>query len=172
MGDARATRNRLVVALLLGAIALLAITFHVSVAAGPPYEPKRETGWLFDGLRAHLVLRSLETALAQHRDDIDLSEEQLTQLRAISSEYEKSWIHAEAEARMAEREVRVLSNNEKAELTDIESALIRLATALASIHTQSIKALRAVQSIVRPEQREKWERLLNLKRLESRQGSA
>lgn len=118
------------------------------------------------------ALLKLETALAQHRDDIDLSEEQLTQLRAISSEYEKSWIHAEAEARMAEREVRVLSNNEKAELTDIESALIRLATALASIHTQSIKALRAVQSIVRPEQREKWERLLNLKRLESRQGSA
>ena len=34
MGDAKATRSRLVVALLLGATALLAITFHVSVAPG------------------------------------------------------------------------------------------------------------------------------------------
>ena len=44
------TKTRIIatLALLLGAIALLAITFHVSVAAGPPYEPKRETGWLFD----------------------------------------------------------------------------------------------------------------------------
>lgn len=160
------------VALLLGAIALLAITFHVSVAAGPPYEAKPDTGRLPDGLRAHLVLRSLEKVLALHRDQIGLSEEQVTQLRAISNEYEKSWIHAEAEARVAETEVRTLSNNDKAELKDIESALIRFAMALASIHLQSIKTLRAVQSVLTPGQREKRGQIFATKRLERRQGSA
>ena len=116
-----------------------------------------------DARTADLLLDSLGTVLAFQREELELSDEQYATLKALWIDYEKGRIHGEWKIQQAGTEAIALSNDVNADLETIESALMRLATALTSLQLQSIKTLRALHAVLPPQQLKKWENLVKPK---------
>lgn len=61
--------------------------------------------------------------LPQHRQEIGLTEAQVKNLSAVGLDYDRAQIKAEAEIRMAERELLALVEDEKTELSTLETTV-------------------------------------------------
>lgn len=98
------------------------------------------------------VLRSLQ----RHAKDLGLSGEQVTQLKGLSTDYEKTRIREEADMKLAEVDVRALIHDDKAALSAIEAAVRKAEAAHTALRLDGIKAVRAATAVLTTEQREKW----------------
>jgi len=93
--------------------------------------------------------------LLMHQKEIGLTEEQVAKLKAIQLDLDKTRIKAEADIAIAEREVRALLEDDKSDLSAIESKIKQSESLEASLRITAIKAKRDAKGLLSPEQRQK-----------------
>jgi Spy/CpxP family protein refolding chaperone len=93
--------------------------------------------------------------LLKHQKEIGLTEEQVTRLKALSLDLDRTRIKTEAEIQIAERELASLVHDEKADLTAIEAKVTQSESLEAGLRIAAIKARREARALLTPEQRDK-----------------
>ena len=94
--------------------------------------------------------------LLHDQKDLNMSEEQVGKIKAISLDYAKTRIRDKAEVKLAQVDVRALVFDEKAEISSIEAAMRKAESAKTTLHLDAVKAMRAAKAVLTPEQIEKW----------------
>lgn len=93
--------------------------------------------------------------LLKHEKEIGLTADQVTKLKDIQLNLDKTRIKAEADIQIAERELKALTDNEQADLTAIETKLRQSEDLQVGLRMTSIKTRRDVMGLLTPEQRAK-----------------
>jgi periplasmic protein CpxP/Spy len=93
--------------------------------------------------------------LLKHEKEIGLSAEQVTKLKEMQLNLDKTRIKSEADIQVAERELRALLEDEKAELGAVESKLKQSEDLQVGLRMAAYKARRDVLALLTPEQRVK-----------------
>jgi periplasmic protein CpxP/Spy len=102
------------------------------------------------GMTSH-VLRNL----LKHQQDLGLTDDQVTKLKALALDQDRAQIRSHAEVQVAERELRALVADEKTELSVIEAKIKEHKSFEAKLSFMGIKAKRDLYAVLTPEQREK-----------------
>ena len=93
--------------------------------------------------------------LLKHEKDIGLSSDQVTKLKDMQLNMDKTRIKMEADIQVAERELKALIEDEKSDLGAIEAKLKQSQDTQVGLRLASIKARREVLALLTPEQRTK-----------------
>jgi Spy/CpxP family protein refolding chaperone len=93
--------------------------------------------------------------LLKHEKDIGLTAEQVTKLKDMQLNLDKTRIKTEADIQVAERELKALTEDEKSDLGAIEAKLKQSGDLQVSLRMVSVKARRDVYALLTPEQRAK-----------------
>jgi Spy/CpxP family protein refolding chaperone len=93
--------------------------------------------------------------LLTHRQDLSLTDEQVTKLKALALDQDREQIRAHADVQVADRELRALVTDERAELSAIEAKVKERGSFKAKLSFMRIKAKRDLYAVLTPEQREK-----------------
>lgn len=93
--------------------------------------------------------------LLKNEKDIGLTAEQVTKLKEMQLNLDKTRIKTEADIQVAERELRALTEDEKSDLGAIEAKLKQSSDLQVGLRMASIKARRDVYALLTPEQRAK-----------------
>lgn len=93
--------------------------------------------------------------LLKHEEEIGLTAEQVTKLKDMQLNLDKTRIKSEADIQVAERELKALTEDEKSDLGAIETKLKQSGDLQAGLRMVSIKARRDVLALLTPEQRAK-----------------
>jgi protein CpxP len=93
--------------------------------------------------------------LLRHHGDLGLTEEQVTKLKQLSLDFDRTKIKGKADIMVAERELASLVHDEKTDLTAIEAKVKESEALQTKLRVASIKAKREAWSLLTPEQREK-----------------
>ena len=93
--------------------------------------------------------------LLKHEKDIGLTADQVTKLKDMQLNLDKTRIKAEADIQIAERELKALTDDEKSDLGAIEAKLKQSESLQTGLRMTSIKARREVLALLTPEQRAK-----------------
>lgn len=102
------------------------------------------------GMTSH-VLRSLLT----HQQDLGLTEDQVSKLKALALDQDRAKIRAHADVQVAQRELRALVADEKTDLSAIEAKIKERESLEAKLSFMGIKGKRDLYAVLTPEQREK-----------------
>lgn len=98
----------------------------------------------------HLIRHLLE-----REQEIGLTAEQVTKLKEMQLNLDKTRIKTEADIQVAEREVKALTENEKSDLGAVEAKVKQSHDLQVGLRMVSIKAKRDVLAVLTPEQRAK-----------------
>jgi Spy/CpxP family protein refolding chaperone len=93
--------------------------------------------------------------LLKHEQEIGLTAEQVTKLKDMQLNLDKTRIKSEADIQVAERELKALTEDEKSDLGAIEAKLKQSGDLQVGLRMVSIKARRDVLTLLTPEQRAK-----------------
>ena len=93
--------------------------------------------------------------LLKHEQQLGLTPEQVTKLKDMQLNLDKTRIKTEADIQVSEREVRALTDEEKSDLGAIEAKLKESHNLQVGLRMVSIKAKRDVLALLTPEQRAK-----------------
>jgi Spy/CpxP family protein refolding chaperone len=93
--------------------------------------------------------------LLKHEKDIGLTADQVTKLKDMQLNLDKTRIKSEADIQIAERELKALTDDEKSDLGAIEAKLKQSESLQTALRMTSIKARREVLALLTPEQRAK-----------------
>lgn len=93
--------------------------------------------------------------LLKHQKEIGLTDEQVTKLRSLSLDLDRTRIKTEAEIQIAERELAALVHDERADYSAIEAKVTQSESLEAGLRIAAIKAKREAWTLLTPEQREK-----------------
>jgi Spy/CpxP family protein refolding chaperone len=93
--------------------------------------------------------------LLKHEKEIGLTADQVTKLKEIQLNLDKTRIKSEADIQVAEREVKALTDDEKSDLGAIEAKLKQSEDLQVALRMTSIKTRRQVLGLLTPEQRQK-----------------
>jgi periplasmic protein CpxP/Spy len=93
--------------------------------------------------------------LLKHEKDIGLTAEQVTKLKEMQLNLDKTRIKSEADIQVAERELRALLEDEKSDLGAVEAKLKQSEDLQVGLRMASFKARRDVLALLTPEQRTK-----------------
>lgn len=93
--------------------------------------------------------------LLKHEKDIGLTADQVTKLKDMQLNLDKTRIKSEADIQVAERELRALTEDEKSDLGAIEAKLKQSSELQAQLRMTSIKTRREALALLTPEQRSK-----------------
>jgi periplasmic protein CpxP/Spy len=93
--------------------------------------------------------------LLKHEKDIGLTAEQVTKLKDMQLNLDKTRIKSEADIQVAERELRALLEDEKSDLGAVEAKLKQSEDLQVGLRMASFKARRDVLALLTPEQRTK-----------------
>jgi periplasmic protein CpxP/Spy len=93
--------------------------------------------------------------LLKHEKDIGLTADQVTKLKDIQLNLDKTRIKSEADIQVAERELKALTDDEKSDLKAIESKLRQSEDMQVALRMTSIKTRRDVLALLTPDQRAK-----------------
>jgi len=93
--------------------------------------------------------------LLKHEKEIGLTADQVTKLKDIQLNLDKTRIKAEADIQVAERELKALTDDEKSDLGAIEAKLKQSEDMQVGLRMTSIKTKREVLGFLTPEQRAK-----------------
>ena len=93
--------------------------------------------------------------LLKHEKDIGLTADQVTKLKEMQLNLDKTRIKSEADIQVAERELRALTEDEKSDLSAIEAKLKQSSELQAQLRMTSIKTRREALALLSPEQRSK-----------------
>ena len=106
------------------------------------------------GMTSHVL-----HTLLKHQQDLGLTEDQVTKLKALALEQDRAQIRAHADVQVAERELRALVTDEKTELSVIEAKIKERESFEAKLSFMGFKAKRDLYAVLTPEQREKQKTL-------------
>ncbi|NJL18535.1 MAG: periplasmic heavy metal sensor [Nitrospira sp.] len=93
--------------------------------------------------------------LLKHEKDIGLTAEQVAKLKDVQLNLDRIRIKTEADIKIAERELKALTDDEKGDLSAIEAKLRQSKDLQVGLRMASIKMRRDVMAVLTPEQREK-----------------
>lgn len=93
--------------------------------------------------------------LLQHQQAIGLTEEQVKKLKTVELDYDRARIKADAEIRVAERELLALVEDEKTDLSVLEAKVKQSEMLEVGLRMSTFKARRDALAVLTPEQREK-----------------
>jgi Spy/CpxP family protein refolding chaperone len=93
--------------------------------------------------------------LLKHEKDIGLTSEQVSKLKEIQLNLDKTRIKAEADIQITERELKALTDDEQSDLAAIETKLRQSEDLQVGLRMTSIKTRRDVMGLLTPEQRAK-----------------
>lgn len=93
--------------------------------------------------------------LLKHQQEIGLTEEQVKKLKAVELDYDRVRIKADAEIRVAERELLALVEDEKTDLSALEDKVKQSEMFEVGLRMSAFKARRDALAVLTPEQREK-----------------
>lgn len=116
------------------------------------------------GVHGHGVTGHLLRHLLKHKQDLNLTDEQVGKLRGIALEADKAGIRAGADVLVAGRELRSLMWDKKAELSAIEAKVKERADLEAAATMIRIKAKRDLLGVLSDEQRTKLRSMWEQKR--------
>ena len=105
---------------------------------------------MMHGGAGHLIRHFLK-----HEKDIGLSAEQVTKLKEMQLNLDKSRIKMEADIQVAERELKALMEDDKTEMATIESKLKQSEDVQIALRLLSIKTRRDATALLTPDQRAK-----------------
>jgi len=105
---------------------------------------------MMHGATGHLIRH-----LLKHEKDIGLSSDQVTKLKDMQLNMDKTRIKMEADIQVAERELKALIEDDKSDLGAIEAKLKQSQDTQVGLRLASIKARREVLALLTPEQRAK-----------------
>jgi Spy/CpxP family protein refolding chaperone len=97
------------------------------------------------------VLRNL----LKHQQDLGLTDDQVTKLKALALDQDRAKIRAHADVQVAQRELSALVADEKTELSAIEAKIKEREAFEAKLSFMGIKGMRDLYAMLTPEQREK-----------------
>lgn len=97
--------------------------------------------------------------LLKHKQDLQLTDEQIGKLRTVALDADRNAIRAEADVRVSERELRSLLWEEQAQLSAIEAKVKEQKNFEAAARITTIKARRDLLGVLTPEQRTKLKAL-------------
>lgn len=104
--------------------------------------------------------RPLISFMLRHREELQLSDEQVKALEALRSDFQKEAVRRSAEIRVAELELQELLREDPVDLGKVE-AKVRQIEALRAEHRLSrIKTIERGKALLTPEQRRKLESLV------------
>ena len=106
------------------------------------------------GVSAHMLRH-----LLKNKQELGLTSEQVTKLRAVALDADRAGIRAEAEVLVSGRELRALLWDEKAELSSIEAKVKEHEALEATARIISIRAKRELIGVLTPEQQGKQKAL-------------
>ena len=93
--------------------------------------------------------------LLKHEKDIGLTADQIAKLKEVQLNLDRIRIKTEAEIKIAERELKSLTDDENSDLSVIEAKLRQSKDLQVELRMTSIKMRRDVMAVLTPEQREK-----------------
>lgn len=93
--------------------------------------------------------------LVKHEKEIGLQPDQVTKLKGLRLDLDKTRIKAEADVQVAERELRALVDDEKTDMGAIEAKLKQSAELQTALRLAAVKARRDALAVLTPEQRTK-----------------
>jgi Spy/CpxP family protein refolding chaperone len=93
--------------------------------------------------------------LLKHEKEIGLTADQVTKLKDIQLNLDKTRIKSEADIQVAERELKALTDDEKSDLKAVEAKLRQSEDMQVALRMTSIKTRRDVLALLTPEQRAK-----------------
>jgi periplasmic protein CpxP/Spy len=93
--------------------------------------------------------------LLKHEQEIGLTADQVAKLKEMQLNLDRIRIKTEAEIKIAERELKALTDDEKSDLGAIEAKLRQSKDLQVGLRMTSIKMRRDVMAVLTPEQREK-----------------
>ena len=93
--------------------------------------------------------------LLKHEKDIGLTADQIAKLKEVQLNLDRIRIKTEAEIKIAERELKSLTDDENSDLSAIEAKLRQSKDLQVGLRMTSIKMRRDVMAVLTPEQREK-----------------
>ena len=105
---------------------------------------------MMHGGAGHLIRHFMK-----HEKEIGLSAEQITKLKEMQLNLDKSRIKMEADIQVAERELKALTEDDKTDMAAIESKLKQSEDVQIGLRLLSIKTRRDATALLTPEQREK-----------------
>lgn len=103
---------------------------------------------------AHFIKHVLKAG-----DELGLTEDQETRLRAIKTAYKKERITKKAEVDLAKVDLRSLLHSDQASMSEIEGIVNKMYALKAELRVASIKATREARAVLTPEQRKKLKAL-------------
>ncbi len=103
----------------------------------------------------HQTAGHLIRHLLTHQKEIGLSPDQITKLKALQMDLTRSRIRAEADIQVAEAELGALEEDEKADLSALETKVKQSEALRSTLRMAVIKTKRDVLAVLTPEQREK-----------------
>lgn len=102
--------------------------------------------------------------LLQHKQDLGLTDEQVTKLKGLSLDQDRARIKAHADVMIAARELRSLVSDDKTELSLIEAKVNEQEALEAKLRMIGIKGKRDLYAVLTPEQRDKYKTLREQRR--------
>jgi Spy/CpxP family protein refolding chaperone len=93
--------------------------------------------------------------LLKHAKEIELTQDQITKLKAIQLEFKRSEARLAADAKVAKLELDALLEDEQADLNAIKAKVEQLKKAEAACLFEGIKSKRTATALLTPDQREK-----------------
>jgi periplasmic protein CpxP/Spy len=112
-------------------------------------------GGMAHGLADHLL---------QHKQDLGLTDEQVTKLKGLSLDQDRARIKAHADVMIAARELRSLVSDDKTELSLIEAKVNEQEALEAKLRMIGIKGKRDLYAVLTLEQRDKYKTLREQRR--------
>lgn len=103
----------------------------------------------------HATTGHLLRGLIQSQKEMGLTDEQVTQLKTLQLELDKTRIKSEADIMVAERELQALMDDDKTELPAIEEKLKQSEGMQTTLRLAALKTRRDALALLTPEQRQR-----------------
>jgi len=133
----------------------MAIPFAWADGGGACKSGGQTMGMARHGMSGHGDMTSYVLHSLLRQTDLGLTEDQVTKLRAVALDQDRAQIGADADVRVANRELRALVMDEKTELPVIEAKIKERESFETKLSFMEIKAKRDLYAVLTPEQREK-----------------
>jgi len=106
--------------------------------------------------------------LLKNKQELGLTDEQITKLRAVALDADRARIRAEAEVKVSKRELRDMMLDEKVQLPAIEAKVKEKESFDATVRIIGIRAKRELIGVLTPEQKTKLKALWEQRREQDR----
>lgn len=116
------------------------------------------------GMKGHMPMMGHQgwgADLERMAEALELTQPQISKVKAIRVDHEKSTIRTRADLDLARLDLRQLLDQENVDLSKVEETLKRMESLRTKIHLGAIRTHEAVKQVLTPEQREKAKKLMH-----------